>query len=70
MIDRTDRVIAAIGRRISAQGDMHIRVSRHTMKVLLRTLGVGEWEPGCDDFREIDALALDVLRHLAWKARP
>lgn len=62
--NRTDRVVKALGRRISEQGDMHIRVSRHTMKVLMRALGMGEWDAGCDDFREVDALALDMLRHL------
>lgn len=69
-IDRTDRVIMALGRRISEQGDMHIRVSRHTVKVLLRALGIGDWDAGCDDFREVDALALDMLRHLAWRKLP
>lgn len=68
--DRTRRVIEAVGRRISEQGDMHIRVSRHTLKVLMRAVGVGSWEIGSDEFREIDALALDILRHLAWKAQP
>lgn len=67
---RTDRVIKALGRRISEQGDTHIRVSRHTVKVLLRALGIGDWDEGYDDFREVDALALDMLRHLAWKALP
>ncbi len=62
--NRTDRVVKALGRRIARQGDMHIRVSRHTMKVLMRALGMGEWDAGCDDFREVDALALDMLRHL------
>ena len=61
---RTERVVKALGRRISEQGDMHIRVSRHTMKVLMRALGMGEWDEGCDDFRKVDALALDMLRHL------
>lgn len=61
---RTDRVVKALGKRISEQGDMHIRVSRHTMKVLMRALGMGSWDEGCDDFREVDALALDMLRHL------
>jgi hypothetical protein len=68
MIDRTDRVIKALGQRISEQGDMEIRVSCRTLKVLMRALGVGDWEQGCDEFREVDALALDILRHLAWKA--
>lgn len=67
--DRTDRVLAALVRRISRQGDMPIRVSRHTLRVLMRALGVGGWDRGEDDFREIDALALDVLLHLALKAR-
>ncbi|KPH68609.1 hypothetical protein [Novosphingobium sp. ST904] len=62
--NRTERVVKALGSRIAEQGDMHIRVSRHTMKVLLRALGMGEWDEGCDDFREVDALALDMLRHL------
>lgn len=66
MGDRTKRVIAALGKRISAQGDMHIRVSRRTMRVLTNALGLGKWEMGEDEFREIDALALDALRHLAW----
>ena len=65
---RPARVIKALGRRISDRGDMHIPVSRHTMKVLMRTLGVGDWDPGCDDVREVDALALDILRELAEKA--
>lgn len=63
--NRTERVVKALGSRIAGQGDMHIRVSRHTMKVLLRALGMGDWDEGCDDFREVDALALDMLRHLA-----
>lgn len=65
MIDRTDRVIKALGRRISEQGDMEIRVSCRTLKVLMRALGVGDWETGYDEFREVDALTLDILRHLA-----
>lgn len=69
MIDRTDRVIAALGRRISVQGDMHIRVSSRTLRVLMRALGVGAWDEGCDEFRQVDALALDILRHLVWKVR-
>lgn len=63
--DRARRVVDAVGKRISEQGDMPIRVSRGTMRVLMTALGVGEWEPGYDEFREVDALALDVLRHLA-----
>lgn len=62
---REKRVIAAIGKRISQQGDMPIRISRHSMRVLLRLLGMGNWEMGYDDFREVDALALDALRYLA-----
>lgn len=65
--DRTERVIKALGKRISQQGDMPIRISRHTLGVLMRALGLGNWEWGEDDFREIDAIALDALRHLAWK---
>lgn len=63
--DRARQVIRAVGKRISEQGDMPIRISRHTMRVLLKALGLGDWEAGYDDFREIDALALDALRHLA-----
>lgn len=66
MRDRTQQVLVALGQRISRQGDMHIRVSRHTLRVLMKALGLDRWEPGEDDFREIDALALDMLRHLAW----
>jgi hypothetical protein len=66
-VDRTDRVLAALQARISDQSDMPIRVSRLTMRVLMRRLGMGEWEPGEDSFREVDALALDMLRHLAWQ---
>jgi tRNA threonylcarbamoyladenosine modification (KEOPS) complex Cgi121 subunit len=68
--DRTRRVLEAIGKRISRQGDMEIRVSRATMRVLMRALGLQGWEPGCDEFREVDALALDMLRHLAWQRLP
>lgn len=63
--DRTRRVLDAIGRRISRQGDMEIRVHRLTMRTLMRALGL-DWDEGQDDFREVDALALDMLRHLAW----
>jgi hypothetical protein len=49
---------------------MEIRVSRATMRVLMRALGLQGWEPGCDEFREVDALALDMLRHLAWQRLP
>ncbi|MBB3940731.1 hypothetical protein GGR39_002388 [Novosphingobium fluoreni] len=66
MIDRTERVLNALGRRIAAQGDMRIRVSRHTFRVLMRAVGVGHWEDR-EEFREIDALALDILRHFSWK---
>ena len=65
---RTLRIIDALGKRISEQGDMPIRVSRHTLKALLSALGMGNWEFGYDDFREVDALALDALRNLAWRA--
>lgn len=65
-VGRADRVIAALGKRISQQGDMPIRISRHTFRVLMRALGVNGWEND-DDFREVDALALDLLRHLAWQ---
>ncbi|TDW65385.1 hypothetical protein EDF57_103569 [Novosphingobium sp. PhB55] len=65
---RPARVIKALGQRISNLGDMHIPVSRRTMKVLLDTLGLGDWDPGCDDVREVDALALDILRELAERA--
>lgn len=68
--DRTARVIAALGERISHQGDMHIRVSRLTMRTLLRGVGISGWEMGEDEFREVDALALDALRHLAWLRLP
>ncbi len=64
-----DKVIAALGKRISEQGDMHIRVSRHTLRVLFKVLGIEQWELGDDEFREIDGLALDALRFLAWRKR-
>ncbi len=66
MRNQTGRVLEALGKRISQQGDMPIRISRHTVGVLMWALGLGRWEWGDDDFREIDALALDALRHLAW----
>ena len=69
-IDRTERVLAALQARISEQGDMPIRVSRLTMQVLMKRLGLGKWEAGEDSFREVDALALDMLRHLAWQRQP
>ena len=62
---RIRRVEKALRARISRQGDMPIRVSRHTIRALMEALGL-DWEVGADDFREIDALALDMLRHLAW----
>lgn len=63
---RDSRILKAVASRISRQGDMPIRVHRNTIKVLFRLLGL-RWELGQDDFREIDALALDALRHLAGK---
>lgn len=63
---RTNRVLKAIGRRISQQGDMPIRISGHTMRVLMQALGLGSWEWSDDGFREIDAVALDAMRHLAF----
>lgn len=63
---RQERVIRALERRISSHGDMHIRVHRNTMRVLLEMVGIGGWEVGEDEWREVDALALDALRHLAW----
>ena len=65
---RDRRVIQALGRRISDQGDMHIRVSRHTIKILMQTLGFTRWDAGDEDFREVDALALNILQALAEKA--
>lgn len=70
MRDQTALVLASDGNRISQQGDMPIRISRHTLGMLMRALGLGSWEWGDGDFREIDALALDALRHLAWNIRP
>lgn len=64
MGDRNSRVLMAVAARISRRGDMPIRVHRNTIKVLFRLLGL-RWDLGQDDFREIDALALDALRHLA-----
>jgi hypothetical protein len=64
--DRTSQVLAALAKRISAQGDMPIRISTHTMRVLMSGVGLGQWEWSHDGFREIDAVALDALRHLAW----
>jgi hypothetical protein len=69
-IDRTDRVLRALEKRISRQGDMPIRISLQTMEVLLRAVGLGMWDAGQDPFREVDALALDALRFLALQRRP
>jgi len=66
-LDRSSRVLRALGNRISEQGDMPIRIHRLTVRTLMRGVGLGDWDEGQDDFREIDALALDMLRHLAWK---
>lgn len=65
-MERSRAVLTALGKRISEQGDMPIRVSRGTMRVLMVGVGLGQWEFGQDEFREVDALALDMLRHLAW----
>ena len=62
---RRRRVLDAIGKRISQQGDMPIRISLHTMETLLHAVGLGMWDAGQDQFREVDALALDALRFLA-----
>lgn len=40
------------------------------MRVLTNALGLGRWEMGEVEFREVDALALDALRHLAWLRLP
>lgn len=69
MIDRTERILAAVAKRISRQGDMAIRVHRNTMNAILRRCGLS-WDLGCDDFREVDALALDALRFIAWRSIP
>lgn len=63
--DRKAQVLTAVGRRISQCGDMHIRVNRRTLRVIFRMIGLRDWEMGQDDWREIDALALDALRELA-----
>jgi hypothetical protein len=63
--ERTAKVLRAVGKRISQQGDMPIRISTQTMETLLRAVGLGEWDAGQEPFREVDALALDALRYLA-----
>lgn len=69
MIDRTDRVIAALARRLSEQGDMHIVVPRRTFEVMMRALGV--WRDfGDEPFREVDALVLDMMIEFALKRQP
>lgn len=70
MRDRTSQVLRALSKRISEQGDMPIRVHRLTMRTLMRSLGLRGWDAGQEDYREIDALALDMLRHLAWLRTP
>lgn len=67
MDERQAKVIRAVGKRISECGDMPIRVHRLTMRTLMRTLGLGSWEVGEDNWREVDALALDALRHLTFQ---
>lgn len=67
MADRREIVLEALGKRIARQGDMAIRVHRNTMRIIMKLLGQGDWEFGEDNFREIDALALDMLRDLAWQ---
>lgn len=67
-IDRTDRVLKAVRCRIGERGDMHIRVSRFTFRVIMRALGVGDWEDA-EDFREVDAVALELLLLATIKAR-
>lgn len=69
-IDRTRQVLAALAKRISRQGDMPIRISTRTMRVLMSGVGLGRWEWSDDGFREVDAVALDALRHLAWQRLP
>lgn len=64
---RPYRILDAVASRISRQGDMPIRVHRNTIAAIFKALGL-QWELGEDSFREIDALALDALRHLASKA--
>ena len=61
----TGTVLAAVGARISSSGDMPIRVSWRTMRVLMDALGLHDWDEGQEAFREVDALALDMIRHLA-----
>jgi hypothetical protein len=63
-------VLDALGRRISQQGDMPIRVSVQTMETLLHGVGLGMWDAGQEPFREVDALALDALRFLALQRLP
>ncbi len=67
MKDRREIVLNAVANRISRQGDMEIRVHRNTMRIIMQLLGQGDWDFGPDNFREIDALALDMLRDLAWQ---
>lgn len=59
-VDRTSRVISALLNRMGEQGDMHIRVSRQTLAVLRRAIGV-PYREDPDDFREVDAVALELL---------
>jgi hypothetical protein len=68
MGDRSERVLAALAKRISRQGDMPIRVHRLTLRTLMRRLRL-DWEDFSDEnFREVDAFALDMLRHVAWRS--
>jgi len=64
--ERTRRLLAALGKRISKCGDMPIRVSWRTLGVLREVLGLYGWEDH-DDFREVDAMALDMLREAALR---
>lgn len=59
----------ALSKRISEQGDMHIRVSAQTLTLLLREAGVKR-DLGDDPFREVDAVVLDALLEIAWSRQP
>jgi hypothetical protein len=70
MTDRAAILRANVLKRISACGDMPIRIRDKTFESLLRTLGIN-WETsmgGTDGYREIDACALEALVVLAEQA--
>ncbi|MGN6124167.1 MAG: hypothetical protein ACTHOJ_14580 [Sphingomonas oligoaromativorans] len=69
-MNRRALIRRAVLRRISASGDMHIRVRDSTFESLLRTLDL-RWETnrgGDSGYRQIDAVALEALVTLAERA--